>query len=185
MANWDDLRTTVRAAAKEGVVAADIKPVIGDDYYLANNKRALQAVDAHNDKWLRQFHAKIDALLAPLQQLMGKLVVMMVKQDAAQPTAAAPRKPSLASRALRWLYADCISSIWKYLAYFVAVLSLVFALCQWYQNRRLTQLAKEYAIVRAFCEVSPRSAAILNRIDSIMATDDLDRVYQLATQRDD
>jgi hypothetical protein len=94
-----------------------------------------------------------------------------------------PKKPSAFKRFRMRLWEDVVSSFWKSFAYGLLICCTCFAGYEYYYNRKLVRIAKEYTIVRHYLEQYPDYKQRLNNIDTFLQEEDVYKVYRYMEQQ--
>ena len=201
----DDLKPVVSAAIKDGMQnqPAQSTATVDRNILLANNDTTMQLVDT---KWSQWFDRKKAELLALLKLLIvkkekpkrevafraGDDVVYKVPEEelygsditTAQSTPSEENTRSLCTLLLHRLYEDMVSGWWKCCAYILCFSSLTCSCYLGYKNYRMTNIVKEYGILKPALMRHRDFRDFMKSLDEVLNKDDIDDVLKRLEERE-
>ena len=200
----DGLKPVVSAAIKDGMQnqpAQSTAPV--DRILLANNDTTMQLVDTKWNQWFDRKKAELQSLLKlqivkkeqPKREVAfraGDDVVYKVPEEelygpdtnSAQSAPSEENTRSLFKRLLHRLYEDMISGWWKCGAYIVCFSSLTCSCYLGYKNYRMTNIVKEYGILKPALMHHRDFRDFMKSLDEVLNEDDIDDVLKRLEERE-
>ena len=200
----DDLKPVVSAAIKDGMQSQPAQSTAPVDRILfANNDTTLQLVDTKWSQWFDRKKAELQSLLKlqivkkdqPKREVAfraGDDVVYKVSEEELYgpdiPSAlSAPSEEntrSLFKRLLHRLYEDMISGWWKCGAYILCFSSLTCSCYLGYKNYRMTNIVKEYGILKPALMHHRDFRDFMKSLDEVLTEDDIDDVLKRLEERE-
>ena len=199
----DDLKPVVSAAIKDGMQKQPAQSTVSvDRILLANNDTTLQLVDNKLSQWFDRKKAELQSLLRlqivkkeqPKREVAfsaGDDVVYKVPEEelygpetpCAQSAPSEENTRSLMKRLFHRLYEDIISSWWKAGAYILCFSSLTCSCYLGYKNYRMTNIVKEYGILKPVLMHHRDFRDFMKSLDEVLNEDDIDDVLKRLEER--
>ena len=200
----DDLKPVVSAAIKDGMQNQPAQSTASvDRILLANNDTTLQIVDTKWSQWFDRKKAELRSLLRlqnvkneqPKREVAfraGDDVVYKVPEEelygpdnsSSQSVPSEENTRSLFKRLLHRLYEDMISGWWKCGAYIVCFSSLTCSCYLGYKNYRMTNIVKEYGILKPALMHHRDFRDFMKSLDEVLNEDDIDDVLKRLEERE-
>ena len=201
----DDLKPVVSAAIKNGMQnqSAQSTAIVDRNILLANNDTTMQLVDTKWSQWFDKKKAELQSLLKlqivkkeqPKREVAfraGDDVVYKVSEEelygqdspSAQSASSEENIRSLLNRLLHRLYEDMISSWWKCGAYILCFCSLTCSCYLGYRNYRMTNIVKEYGILKPALMHHRDFRDFMKSLDEVLNEDDIDDVLKRLEERE-
>ena len=201
----DDLKPVVSAAIKDGMQNqfAQSTATVDRNILLANNDTTMQLVDTKWSQWFDKKKAELQSLLKlqivkkeqPKREVAfraGDDVVYKVSEEElcgpdTPTTQSAPSKENTQSffkRLLHRFYEDMISSWWKAGAYILCFCSLTCSCYLGYKNYRMTNIVKEYGILKPALMHHRDFRDFMKSLDEVLYEDDIDDVLKRLEERE-
>ncbi|WP_270436444.1 hypothetical protein [Candidatus Bacteroides intestinigallinarum] len=160
---------------------------LSPEIHVKNNNDVFQAVTEKWDEWLKKHNAEILRVHGVVEDICigGEHAYKMADDVSSheQIPWTPPKKPSAFKRFRMRLWEDVVSSFWKSFAYGLLICCTCFAGYEYYYNRKLVRIAKEYTIVRHYLEQYPDYKQRLNNIDTFLQEEDVYKVYRYMEQQ--
>ena len=201
----DDLKPVVSAAINDGMQnqSAQSTAIVDRNILLANNDTTMQLVDTKWSQWFDKKKAELQSLLRlqsfkkepPKREVAfraGDDVVYKVPEEelygpntpSAQSASSEENIRSLLNRLLHRLYEDMISSWWKCGAYILCFCSLTCSCYFGYKNYRMTNIVKEYGILKPALMHHRDFRDFMKSLDEVLNEDDIDDVLKRLEDRE-
>ena len=201
----DDLKPVVSAAINDGMQnqSAQSTAIVDRNILLANNDTTMQLVDTKWSQWFDKKKAELQSLLRlqsfkkepPKREVAfraGDDVVYKVPEEelygpntpSAQSASSEENIRSLLNRLLHRLYEDMISSWWKCGAYILCFCSLTCSCYLGYKNYRMTNIVKEYGILKPALMHHRDFRDFMKSLDEVLNEDNIDEVLKRLEDRE-
>ena len=200
----DDLKPVVSVAIKDGMQNQPAQSTATvDRILLANNETTMQLVDTKWSQWFDRKKAELQSLLKlqivkqeqPKREVAfraGDDVVYKVPEEelygsditTAQSAPSEENASSLFKRLLHRFYEDMISGWWKCGAYILCFSSLTCSCYLGYKNYRMTNIVKEYGILKPALMHHRDFHDFMKSLDEVLNEDDIDDVLKRLEERE-
>ena len=201
----DDLKLVVSAAIKDVLQnqPAQSTTTVDRNILLANNDTTMQLVDTKWSQWFDKKKAELQSLLklqivkkdqpeCEVAFRAGDDVVYKVPEEelygqdipSAQSAPSEENTRSLLKRLLRRLYEDMISCWWKAGAYILCFSSLTCSCYLGYKNYRMTNIVKEYGILKPALMHHRDFRDFMKSLDEVLNEDNIDEVLKRLEDRE-
>ena len=201
----DDLKPVVSAAINDGMQnqSAQSTATVDRNILLANNDTTMLLVDTKWSQWFDKKKAELQSLLkllivkkeAPKREVAfraGDDVVYKVPEEelygpntpTTQSSPSEENTRSLLKRLLYRLYEDMISSWRKCGAYILCFCSLTCSCYLGYKNYRMTNIVKEYGILKPALMHHRDFHYFMKSLDEVLNEDDIDDVLKRLEKRE-
>ena len=201
----DYLKPVVSAAIKDGMQNQPVQSTatVDRNILLANNDTTMQLVDTKWSQWFDKKKAELQSLLG-LQIVKkeslkrevafsaGDDVVYKVPEEelygqdntSSQSAPSEENIRSLLKHLLYRLYEDMISGWWKAGAYILCFSSLTCSCYLGYKNYRMTNIVKEYGILKPALIHHRDFRDFMKSLDEVLNEDDIDDVLKRLEERE-
>ena len=201
----DYLKPVVSAAIKDGMQnpPAQSTATVDRNILLANNDTTMQLVDTKWSQWFDRKKAELQSLLKlqivkkeqPKREVAfraGDDVVYKVSEEelygpdipSAQSAPSEENTRSLFKRLLHRLYEDMISCWWKAGAYILCFCSLTCSCYLGYKNYRMTNIVKEYGILKPALMHHRDFRDFMKSLDEVLNEDDIEELLKRLEDRE-